>query len=101
MFIVHLHVRVKPECVEAFRHATIAYAQESIQEAGMARLDVVQQLNDVTRFTLVEICYHEAAAAAHNETGHYNKWRDIIRTMTAEPVLTVPFTNVFPGSTGW
>ena len=43
MLIVHVHVRVKPECVEAFRQATIENARHSIQEAGIIRFDVIQQ----------------------------------------------------------
>ena len=101
MLIVHVHVRVKPDLVEAFRHATIENAQNSVQEAGIARFDVVQQRDDATHFTLVEVYRDEAAAAAHKETAHYKKWRDAVAEMMAEPRSSVKFTNVFPGSTGW
>jgi len=43
MLIVHVHVQVKPDCVEAFKAATLANARASIQEPGIARFDVVQQ----------------------------------------------------------
>jgi len=46
MLIVHVHVHVKPECVEAFRAATVANAQESVKEPGVARFDVAQQQDD-------------------------------------------------------
>ena len=46
MLIVHVHVHVKPECVEAFREATIENARQSVQEPGIARFDVVQQQDD-------------------------------------------------------
>ena len=101
MLIVHVHVRVKPDSVELFREATIENAQNSIQEAGIARFDVVQQRDDVTRFVLVEVYRDDGAAAAHKETAHYKKWRDIVAGMMAEPRSSVKFTNVFPGSTGW
>ncbi|MCX6930749.1 MAG: antibiotic biosynthesis monooxygenase, partial [Verrucomicrobia bacterium] len=37
MLIVHVHVHVKPECVEAFKQATLANARESAKEPGIAR----------------------------------------------------------------
>ena len=101
MLIVHVHVRVKPESVEAFRRATIENARNSIQEPGIARFDVVQQRDDATRFVLVEVYKNEDAAAAHKETAHYKKWRDTVAEMMAEPRSSVKYTNTFPGTTGW
>ncbi|HEY0549235.1 MAG TPA: antibiotic biosynthesis monooxygenase [Verrucomicrobiae bacterium] len=101
MLIVHVHVRVKPDSVELFRHATIENAQNSIQEPGIARFDAVQQRDDATRFVLVEVYRDDNAAAAHKETAHYAKWRDTVAAMMAEPRSSVKFTTVFPGSTGW
>jgi len=54
MLVVHVHVRVKPECIEAFRQATLANARNSVQEPGIARFDVLQQADDPSRFVLVE-----------------------------------------------
>jgi (4S)-4-hydroxy-5-phosphonooxypentane-2,3-dione isomerase len=101
MLIVHVHVRVKPECVEAFRQATIENAQNSIQEPGIARFDVVQQRDDSSRFVLVEVYHDDAAAAAHKDTAHYQNWRDAVADMMAEPRSSMKFTNVFPSTTGW
>lgn len=101
MFIVHVHVRVKPESIEAFRTATIENAQNSIQEPGIARFDVVQQRDDPARFVLVEVYRDEAAVAAHKETAHYQAWRDTVAPMMAEPRASSKFINVFPGGTGW
>ena len=84
MLIVHVSARVKPESVEAFRQATIENAQNSIQEPGIARFDVVQQRDDTTRFVLVEVYQNEEAAAAHKETAHYQKWREAVAEMMAE-----------------
>jgi len=100
MLIVHVHVRVKPECIEAFRQATIANAQHSLQEPGIARFDVVQQQDDLARFVLVEVYQDSNAPAAHKETAHYKKWRDAVADMMAEPRTSVKYTNVFP-PIGW
>jgi quinol monooxygenase YgiN len=101
MFIVHVHVHVKAEFVEAFKSATLANARESVKEPGIARFDVVQQLDDPMRFVLVEVYRDAAAAAAHKETAHYPVWRDAVAPMMAEPRQSVKFGNVFPGEQGW
>lgn len=54
MHILHVFLHVKPEYVEAFKAATVENARNSIQEAGIARFDVIQQADDPTRFVLVK-----------------------------------------------
>ncbi len=101
MLVVHVQVQVKPECVEAFRAATLANARASVQEAGIARFDVVQQADDPTRFVLVEAYRDEQAPAKHKETAHYAAWRDAVAPMMAQPRSSVKFANVFPSDSDW
>jgi quinol monooxygenase YgiN len=96
MQIVHVHVRVKPECAEAFRQATIENARQSIQEPGIARFDVIQHAEDSSRFVLVEVYRTAEAPAKHKETAHYQLWRDTVAPMMAEPRASVRYVNVFP-----
>ncbi len=101
MFIVHVHVHVKPESVDAFREATLENARHSVQEPGIARFDVIQQLDDPTRFVLVEVYRTTEDPARHKETAHYQKWRDAVAEMMAEPRHSVKYANVFPDDAGW
>ena len=101
MLIVHVHVRVKPEFVDAFRQATIDNAGQSVQEPGIARFDVLQQSDDPARFVLVEVYRTPQAPAAHKQTAHYPVWRDKVAEMMAEPRTSVKYSNVFPGEEGW
>lgn len=101
MLIVHVHVRVKPEAVEAFKKVTVANAQESVKEPGIARFDVGQQQDDPTRFVLVEVYRNAEAPAAHKETRHYQAWRDAVAPMMAEPRTSVKFSSVFPEDRDW
>jgi len=101
MLIVHVHVHVKPDCLEAFRDATLANASASVQEPGIARFDLVQQADDPTRFVLVEVYRTAAAPAAHKETAHYAAWRDAVAPLMATPRTSVKFSNVFPDDAGW
>jgi autoinducer 2-degrading protein len=101
MLIVHVHVQVKPECVEAFKAASLDNARHSIQEPGIARFDVVQQADDPTRFVLIEAYRTEDAPAKHKETAHYAKWRDTVADMMAAPRQSTKFRNLFPDDAGW
>lgn len=96
MLVVHVHVYVKPECVEAFKEATIANARESIKEPGVARFDLIQQNDDPTRFIIVEVYRDAGAPAKHKETRHYQVWRDLAAPMMAEPRLSMKYKNVHP-----
>jgi len=101
MNIVLVHVHVKPEFVEAFKQASLDNASNSVKEEGVARFDVIQQVDDPTRFILVEVYKSIEASAAHKETAHYLKWRDTVADMMAEPRQGVKYSNVFPEDSGW
>ena len=101
MFIVHVHVHVKPESVEPFKAATLENARNSVQEPGIARFDVIQQLDDPTRFVLVEVYRTPDDPAEHKKTAHYQAWRDMVAEMMAEPRSSVKYDNVFPDDEGW
>lgn len=101
MLVVHVHVHVKPDCVEAFHQATLANARESVKEPGIARFDVMQQQDDPTRFVLVEAYCTPDAPAAHKATKHYETWRDAVAAMMVEPRSSVKFSNLFPDDDAW
>jgi len=101
MQIVHVHVHVKPEFVEAFKQATLENARKSIQEAGIARFDVIQQTEDPTKFVLVEVYKTAGAPSAHKETPHYKLWRDAVMKMMTEPRQGIRYTSIFPDDERW
>ena len=101
MYIVHVHVHVKTEFVDAFREASIENARNSLQEAGVARFDVIQEMDDPTRFVLVEVYRTAEDAPRHKETTHYARWRDTVTEMMSEPRRGIKYNNVFPGDSGW
>lgn len=101
MFIVHVFVHVKPEFIDAFKEASIDNAGNSIEEPGIARFDVIQQIDDPSRFVLVEVYRSEQAPAGHKETAHYKRWRDVVENMMAEPRYSIKYSNIFPDDNGW
>ncbi|MBN1889973.1 MAG: antibiotic biosynthesis monooxygenase [Thermoflexales bacterium] len=101
MLIVHVHVNVKSECIEAFKAATIENARNSAQEPGIARFDVIQQRDNPAHFILVEVYRTVEDTVRHKETAHYQIWRDTVVDMMAEPRTGVKYANIFPGEEGW
>ena len=101
MLVVHVHVKVKPDCIDAFKETTMENARQSIKEPGIARFDVVQQIDDPTRFVLVEVYRSVEATSAHKATAHYAAWRDRMESLMAEPRSSVKYSNVFPDEKGW
>jgi len=101
MFIIHVFVHVNSGDVEAFKGATIENARASIQEDGIARFDVVQQQDDPTRFVLLEVYRTADDPARHKQTAHYQKWRDTVAEMMAQPRSSVKYHDVFPEQQGW
>jgi quinol monooxygenase YgiN len=94
MLIVHVSVHVNREAVDGFIDASRVNAAASLGEPGVARFDVVQALDDPTRFVLVEAYRSEEAAAAHKETDHYATWRDTVAPMMAEPRSSVRYRAI-------
>ena len=98
---MHVSVHVNDDAVGAFIDASRANAAASLAEPGVARFDVVQALDDPTRFVLVEAYRSDEAAAAHKETAHYAVWRDTVAPMMAVPRSAIRYANLSPDDTGF
>jgi autoinducer 2-degrading protein len=101
MIVTHVHIHVKPEYLEEFILASTENASHSVQEAGIARFDFVQQADDPTKFLLVEVYRDGDAPAKHKATAHYAKWRDAVAEMMQEPRFAIHYHNLFPDDSGW
>lgn len=101
LLVVHVHVHVKQDQIDAFREATLENARASVREPGIARFDVIQQSDDPARFVLIEVYRDKDAPAAHKETAHYQKWRDTVAEMMAEPRTSKKYVNLHPDDAGF
>ena len=101
MYIVHVHIRVKPEFVEAFKTVSAENARNSLLEAGITRFDVIQETQDPTHFELIEVYRTSADPASHKETAHYNKWRAAAEPMLAEERTRTVYQNIYPDDKEW
>jgi (4S)-4-hydroxy-5-phosphonooxypentane-2,3-dione isomerase len=101
MHVLVVQVHVKPEFVQAFREATLENARNSLQETDIARFDVLQNQDDPTHFTLIEVYRTAEGHPKHRETAHYAQWRDTVADMMAEARSATKYKNVFPDDGGW
>jgi autoinducer 2-degrading protein len=101
MLVVHVHVHVKPDDVEAFLAETRRNAAASLQEPGVRRFDVLREEGDNAHIVLAEVYVDQSAADAHKQTPHYAQWRDTVAAMMAQPRTSTRFFADFPDDNGW
>jgi (4S)-4-hydroxy-5-phosphonooxypentane-2,3-dione isomerase len=94
LYIVLVHVHVKPDFIEAFAQASLENARNSLFEPGITRFDLIQEQEDLTRFILVEVYKSPEDAAAHKVTDHYARWRDQVSAMMLEPRKGIKYNNL-------
>jgi len=96
MHVTLVHVRVKPDCSEAFIEACRLNHQGSTAEPGNRRFDILRDSADPRHFVLYEAYADEAAAKAHKQTAHYLAWRQTVAEMMVMPREVQPFVGLFP-----
>jgi autoinducer 2-degrading protein len=75
--ITHVFVDVKPGSEQAFIEATMENAKASLGEADARclRFDIMQSVEDPTKFMLQEVFRSRQASASHKGEPHYEIWR--------------------------
>ncbi len=101
MYIIHVHVHVKPEAIDKFKEVTLENARNSVLEPGIVQFECFQQTEDPTRFTLVEVYRTPEDQLLHRETQHYKNWRDVVGFIQVEPRLGVIYRSVYPDESEW
>ena len=96
MFVTLVYVHVKPEHVSDFIESIRPNHEGSVREPGNLRFDILQSVDDPTRFIAYEAYVDEVSAWAHKETPHYLRWRDQVAGWMAEPRQGVRYEGLFP-----
>lgn len=96
MYVTLVHVRVKPQFIDAFIEACRENHLASVREPGNMRFDVLRSRDEPDRFILYEAYTTPEAAAAHKQTPHYIAWRDRVADWMAEPRRGVVYDGLFP-----
>lgn len=101
MIVVHVFAEVKPDYVELFKQATLANARASLLEPGIARFDILQDVEHPEQFVLVEVYRTKDDPARHKETRHYQIWKETVEEIMAVPRTKKIYENLFPDDEGW
>lgn len=85
MIVVNVYIHVEKNYLKDFILATVENVKNSILEPGIYRFEFMQQIDDESHFLLVECYKNKNAMLEHKNTSHYQKWRDTVAVMMAEP----------------
>jgi autoinducer 2-degrading protein len=96
MYVTLVHVHVKPDAVAQFVEIMQANHAGSVREPANLRFDVLQSVDDPTRFVIYEAYRDEAGAKAHKETAHYAAFRAAAEDLRAEPRQGVRYDGLLP-----
>lgn len=96
MIVTSVTVYVKKEHIKDFIEATLENHNNSINEPGNLRFDVLQSSVDETRFLLYEAYESEEASLLHKKTEHYLKWKDKVADWMAKPREGVAHSVIAP-----
>ena len=92
-FVKYIHVHVIPGAEGAFVKASRVKASQSREEEGVTEFDLLQRIEDPTRFMLVEGFASAGAETAHRATAHYDVWRKAVDDLMADPRYAVRFVQ--------
>ena len=96
MYISCVTVYVKENHIQDFIDASIKNHQGSLKEPGNMRFDVLQSIDDPSRFLLYEAYESEEGAKAHKVTDHYLEWKKRVDPLMAKPREGVPHRVIAP-----
>jgi (4S)-4-hydroxy-5-phosphonooxypentane-2,3-dione isomerase len=97
MYVVAVTVFVKPEYTQRFAEATLDNARSTRKEAGNVRFDVLRAEEDPNRFLLYEVYLKKEDFAKHQQTEHYQRWKNLVADWMAQPRQGVKHLPVFFG----
>jgi autoinducer 2-degrading protein len=100
MLVVHVHVRVRPEDLEAFLTETRRNGAASLEESGVRRFDVLQDEGDAGHLVLNEVYVDRLG---HHPGDRVPPARVVSRVLVRvgrRLRTSTLFASVFPGESG-
>lgn len=100
MELMHIEMKIKADCVEAFAEVTRKNAAATRAEPGNLRFDVTQSLTDPTVFFVLEAYVDGAAKGAHFKSAHFDAWQQAVGDLVEDTHVT-GCRPVFPVEGAW
>jgi (4S)-4-hydroxy-5-phosphonooxypentane-2,3-dione isomerase len=98
MKTILVHIRVAGGREGEFIAASLENVACSLKEPGILRFELLRDEAEPSRFVLIEAYRDAAAQAAHKETAHYAKWKELVEPMMAEPRTRAAYSTLDSGS---
>ena len=89
-------IYIKEENIEDFKKISFYNSENSRNEPGCLRFDVLQSEENPSLFFLYEIYKGDEDIAHHRTTEHYQKWRDAVAGMMSQPREVVKAVALCP-----
>jgi alcohol dehydrogenase class IV/quinol monooxygenase YgiN len=100
---VHVKGKITPghgDC-DKFYQNSLQNARNSVLETGISRFDVLNRIDDVNEFLLIEVYNTATGPDEHKQTAHYNSWRDGVASLMAQPRAATKYSTIFPPLSNW
>lgn len=101
MYTALVSIQVIPESIPEFVKITQYNSRNSRKEPGVVRFDFFQEIDHPENFKLIEVYHSKEDLAAHQQTEHYQKWRQTVEPMMASQRTRVFLANLDPSDEDW
>ena len=96
MYVTVVNIQVKPANVMDFLGAIRENHERSVREPGNVRFDILQSVDDPTRFITYMAYRDEATAKAHTSTPHLLAFRERVADWMVVPRENVRYNGLYP-----
>ncbi|MSQ28066.1 MAG: antibiotic biosynthesis monooxygenase [Dehalococcoidia bacterium] len=102
MLILYVNVDVKPDRIPEFLTAIRDNAACAVRdEPGCLGFDVLQSVDDTTKFVFYEVYRDQDALAAHRQTPHFKRYFERTQDLVAGPLSRHMLHNLHPDDSAW
>ena len=96
MIVTMVHIWVNTGHLDEFIKASIENHENTIQEPGNLRFDILRDSSDPSKFVFYEVFESEEAVKYHKTTKHYNQWKDRVAGWMVNPREGVRYEVLAP-----
>jgi quinol monooxygenase YgiN len=99
--VLHLLGTLVPGKTYEFHRSTLKNAKKSILENGIARYDIMRELNNPDKFLLSEVFTEFGAFERHRNSVHCTTWGEEIGNHLKSDIDIIEYATLFPEKTLW
>ena len=101
MIVLHVTISVRPDHISEFLELARYDAENSIQEPGCLRFEVIQDLDNPNGFYFYEVYQDQSALDSHRQTPHFKAFIEKVGPCLAAPSVRRLGKSLIPADTAW